>query len=319
MNTNSSTNPRIIFFGTPDLAVPVFERLFVTGYVPVAVVTAPDQPVGRKKTLTPPPVKQAADARNVPVLQPSTLNDASFLEQFKLLEPDVCIVVAYGKLIPKIYLDIPRSGFLNIHPSALPEYRGPAPIQGAIMDGKSETGVSIMLLDEKMDHGPIIAARSVALDPKAYYPEIAALLFDQGARLLAEEVLPQWLAGKLTPREQDHAKATFTKLLGREDGKIDWSRPVEAIYNTIRALSHEPGTWTTWNGKTLRIIQARPSTVCPVDNPKPGTVIHTPHATSVMTGSCTLILEKVQIEGGKPLSISDFVRGHADFASAVLN
>src|SRR4051812_7471645 len=125
MNKESS-NPRIVFFGTPDFAVPVFERLFVTGYVPVAVVTTPDKPAGRKKILTPPPVKVAALAHNVPVLQPVSLKDKEFLEDFKLLAPDLCIVVAYGKIIPSDYLDIPTHGFLNIHPSLLPEYRGPA-------------------------------------------------------------------------------------------------------------------------------------------------------------------------------------------------
>lgn len=318
MSDKPSTDLRIVFFGTPDLAVPVFERLFAYGYVPVAVVTAPDQPVGRKKTLTPPPMKEAAALRSIPVFQPSTLKDPSFLEQFKALQPDLCVVVAYGKLIPKSYLELPKFGFLNVHPSALPEYRGPSPIQAAIMDGKAETTVSVMLLDEEMDHGPVIAARTTAIDPDAYYIEVAKNLFDQGARLLVE-ILPEWLAGSLKGKEQDHSKATFTKLLDREDGKIDWNQPVEAIYNKIRALSHEPGVWTTWNGKMIRIIAAKPSSVCPINNPQPGTVIHSPHTTAVMTGSCTLILEIIQVEGGTPLPIEDFVRGHADFTTAVLN
>lgn len=318
MNIDKSKNSRIVFFGTPDLAVPVLKRLSAEGYRPVAVVTAPDQPVGRKKNLTPPPIKEVGNELQIPVLQPPTLKDSAFLEEFKALEPDLCIVVAYGKLIPQNYLDIPKFGFLNIHPSALPEYRGPAPIQAAIRDGRTETAISVMLLDKDMDHGPLLATRQVALDPKKYYPEIAQSLFEEAALLLIE-TLPQWLAGAIRPVEQDHSKATFTKLLDREDGRIDWKRSADDIFNQVRALSHEPGTWTSWKGKALRILSARSSTVCPIDNPAPGTVIHNDHHTSVMTGSCALILETVQIEGGKALPIAEFIRGHSDLAKAVLN
>jgi len=318
MNKEKSINPRIIFFGTPDLAVPVLERLVQEGYAPVAVVTAPDQPVGRKKTLTPPPVKTTAEKYAIPVLQPASLKNSVFREEFSSLKPDLCVVAAYGKIIPKDYLIVPEFGFLNIHPSALPEYRGPAPIQAAIRDGKTETAVSLMLLDEAMDHGPIIAAKQAPLDPEGYYPEIAQHLFEQGAQLLID-TLPSWLAGSITPQEQDHAKATVTKLLDRQDGHIDWNQSSKAIFNQIRALSHEPGTWTTWNGKMLRILKARPSAVCPINNPPPGSVVHTDKSTAVMTGNCTLILEQVQLEGGKPALIEDFLHGHSDFASTVLN
>jgi methionyl-tRNA formyltransferase len=314
---NESSNPRIIFFGTPDLAVPVFERLFVTGYVPVAVVTAPDKPVGRKKILTPPPIKEAALAHNVSVLQPATLKDPAFLEVFKALQPDVCIVVAYGKLIPQDYLNLPKFGFLNIHPSLLPEYRGPAPIQTAIKDGKKETGISIMLLDKDMDHGPIIAADTMAIDPDAYYPDVARQLFDHGARMLID-ILPKWLAGEITPKEQDHTLATITKLLKREDGKIAWDQDADTISRHIRALSHEPGTWTMWEGATLRIIAAHPATVCLPENPKPGTIISLAGAVAVTTASCPLILETIQLEGGKPLPASEFIKGRPHFIGSMV-
>src|SRR3989344_7375138 len=235
-------NLNIVFFGTPDFAMPVLDALIKNGY-------------------------------NVSHFQTKSLKDEQTFEDFKFLNPDLCVVAAYGKILPARYLDVPKYSFLNIHPSLLPKYRGPSPVQTAILNGdpvveisdaysinkpkshygaSTETGVTIMLMDELVDHGPILAQKTYNLQPTTYNLQASKELFELGAELLVK-TLPGYINGELKPKEQDHSQATFTKMFTREDGRINWDDPAQKIYNRIRALNPEPGTWTTWKGKVINI------------------------------------------------------------------
>ena len=198
--------------------------------------------------------------------------------------PDLGIVVAYSKIIPKEILDIFPKGVLNIHPSLLPAYRGPSPVQTAILNGEKETGVTIMQIDEEVDHGPILAQAKYQIPPDAYTPQVTHDLFELGTELLTQTI-PDLLEGKVDLRQQDHSQATFTKKFTWQDGRIDWTQPAEKIYHQIRALNPEPGTWTMFNNKVLKILKA------------------------VLNKGWTLILEEVQLEGKKVMSYEDFLRG----------
>jgi methionyl-tRNA formyltransferase len=266
----------------------------------------------------PSPIKKAALENNIPVFEPHNLkNDEEFFKQFKHLNPDLCIVAAYGRIIPSRYLELPKYGFLNIHPSLLPIYRGPSPVQSAIMNGDEETGVSIMKIDEQMDHGPILGITNYELRVTNYYKETENELAEEGAKLLLE-VLPKYITGEIKPYDQDHAKATFTKMIVRHDGKIDWNKTAEEIYNQIRALNPEPGTWTTWNGKTLNIRSAEILNESADEMEVPGTVKKINNFIAVATKKCYLILKQIQLEGGKEMDVKLFVNGHPDFLDSVL-
>lgn len=275
---------KIIFFGTSEFAVPALETLYEAGF-DLTVITMPDQPVGRKKILTPPPIKIAADKFGLKVLQPSRLKDDVFFEEYKSLQPDFCVIAAYGKIIAERYISAPKYGFINIHPSLLPKYRGPTPMQTAILNGDSETAVTIIQIDKDMDHGPIFVQKKYAIGPNETLPELHDRLAKEGATLLID-VIKNFSTIKLL--EQNHNQATFTKIFDRADGKIDWSRPTQEIYNQIRALNPEPGTWTTWNNKILNIKKA-----------------------TLVDGKLSLIT--IQLEGKKETSFADFLSGHTDF------
>lgn len=306
---------RIVFFGTPLFAVPTLRRLYADGWPIEAVVTAPDKPVGRRMTLTPSPVKTAASELGLTVRTPMSLKDESFWTIFENLKPDLCIVVAYGRLIPQRYLEVPRLGFLNIHPSLLPAYRGPSPIQTAILDGCASTGVSIMVLDEQMDHGPVLAQESWVIPAGFDTPLCEDELSRLGADLLARTLLP-YVKGAPS-HVQNHTQATFTKKFTREDGRLDWTKSAFELNNRIRALSANPGTWTTWADKTLNIIHAHV-----YDGPVPpspaGTVLLQSSQVVVVCGDGALTLESVQLEGSTRQGARDFINGRPQFIGSVL-
>jgi methionyl-tRNA formyltransferase len=287
------------------------------------VVTAPDKPVGRRLVLTPSPVKTAALELGLPVATPATLKDDAFWHEFSELRPDLCVVVAYGKLIPKRYLDAARLGFVNVHPSLLPAYRGPSPIQSAILDGCSSTAVSIMLLDEDMDHGPVLAAEPWVIPSGFDTPMAEDELSRLGADLLAR-TLPGYTEGTVVPQPQDHARATFTKKFVREDGKLDWTQDAVRVRDRIRALGDEPGTWTVADGKILNIFHAHLAEGAIPATP-PGTVFMHARQVAVRCGSGlpagqagALILETVQPEGGKRMPARDYANGHPAFIGSVI-
>ncbi len=243
---------KFAFFGTPQFAVGVLDELEKAGLLPSLVVTAPDKPRGRKLIVTPPEVKVWAEKRNIPVLQPEKLGSTFQIPNSKF---NVFVVVAYGKIIPKSILEIPRLGTLNVHPSLLPRLRGASPIQSAIL-GEDKTGVSIMLLDEEMDHGPIVAQKEFTSEnwpPKASELEIA--LAKLGGKMLAE-TLPKYVAGEITPVPQDHTQATFTKKIQKEDGLLNLEESAEKNLRKIRAFDVWPRAYffTEIGGKKIRII-----------------------------------------------------------------
>lgn len=234
---------KIVYFGTPDFAVSILKELKEAGIVPTLIVTAPDKPSGRKLVLTPPAVKLWADENDIDTLQPEKLSDKIFIDELKNTDWDLFIVASYGKIIPKEILDLPKRGTLNVHPSLLPKLRGASPIQGAILQDERETGVTIMLLDEEVDHGPIVAQASVALEewpPKASM--LKELLAHEGGKLLAETI-PQWINGTVEAEKQDHDKATFTKIMKKEDGLLNLDDDPYENFKKIQAYDEWPGTY----------------------------------------------------------------------------
>ncbi len=310
---------RVIFMGTPAFAVPALERLIADErFEVVAVVTQPDRPAGRgRREPLPSPVKQVALAHQIPVLQPRRLrNNPEAIAALQALQPDVIVVVAYGLILPKAVLEIPPYGCINVHASLLPKYRGADPIAPAILHGDSETGVTIMLMDEEMDHGPILAQRSIPIRPEDTRQSLAERLAEAGAELLLQ-TLPRWIAGEIEPQPQDHAAATYVRLLKKEDGEIDWHQPADYIARMIRAYDPWPGAYTYFKGRLLKILRARATDQQPTIG-QPGEVIDTEDGLGVITGDGVLLLEKVQLAGKKAMDASEFARGQRDFVGSVL-
>jgi methionyl-tRNA formyltransferase len=299
---------RIIFLGSPSYAVHALDALVAAGYTIVGVVTQPDRPAGRDRRLTPPPVKVAALAHGLPVLQPETLRAPEVVETLRALQPDVGVVAAYGEILRRAVLEIPPLGYLNIHPSLLPLYRGPTPVAGAILAGETVTGVTIMRLDPGMDSGPILAQAMVDLPPHARTGPLTDELFRLGATLLVE-VLPRYVRGDIELRPQDHSQATVTKMLKKEDGRIDWTLPAIVIERMTRAYDPWPSAYTFWRGQMLRIMSAA---VAPTDaSATPGMVIsRSAHGHPlVQTGSDALELVEVQPASRRPMSGAAWLAG----------
>lgn len=301
---------KIIFFGTSEFAVPALDALMKNGLVPAAVVTAPDKPAGRGKKLKRSPVKEFING-SAAIFQPEKI-DEQFIAKLKDLGPDLGVAAAYGKILPKALIDIFPKGILNIHPSLLPKYRGASPIQAAILNGEKETGVAIILMDEKMDHGPILAKREFStslpgLPISITYFNLHDSLAKLGAELLAETI-PKWVAGEITPHPQDDSKATFTKLIKKEDGKINWAKSAEDVERTIRAFYPWPGAWMETGGTRLKIIKAE---IIPNSANYPsGKFFEYEKFPAVACGMDAVKLLIVQPEGKKEMSGEAYLRGH---------
>src|SRR4030042_858593 len=250
---------KTILMGTPEFAENIFRKFYDAlkdKFDIIAVITAQDKPVGRKQVLTPSPVKKWAAEANLSVLQPDKIRNPEWIEQIKALNSELIILTAYGQIIPQEILDIPKYKALNIHPSLLPCYRGASPIQSVILNGETETGVCLMIMDAEMDTGPILGiSKFQILNPKITYKELAKELADFGAELLVK-ILPDWIEGKIKAQHQDHEKATFCKLIKKENGKIDWKKSAEEIERQIRAFAEWPESYTDFNGKILKILEA---------------------------------------------------------------
>lgn len=316
-----TTEPKIVFFGTPGFAVPALDALYASGVQIAAVVTQPDKPAGRGLKTEASPIKVRALELGLTVLQPLTLKDSAQLDAIKTLGAEVAIVVAYGKIIPKTVLSLFTRGVLNIHPSLLPKYRGPSPIQTAILNGDSETGVTLMLLDEVVDHGPIVASSVQHIESSTTGRELSEILARSGAKLLVE-AFHKYLSGKIIPHSQNHAAATFTKILQRADGKIEWDKSAEYIERMIRAYDLWPGTWTmNSNRKRIKILKStllHPKIGC-AGNPTPGYVWKTEDGR--LTVNCnpgSVVLEGVQLEGKKAVSGPEFLHGYPKFLHTIL-
>lgn len=314
LNVAGQQKTRIVFFGTPLFAVPALRALHKAGWPIAAVVTALDKPVGRRMLLTPSPVKTAAQELGLTVLTPEKLSVIS--EQLSELKPDIGVVVAYGKIIPQSVLDLFPKGILNIHPSLLPAYRGPSPIQAAILDGIKETGVSLMFLDAEMDHGPILAQQKWTIPGGADYAFCEEELSHLGAGLLVD-TLPGYMAGSVKPVPQDHTKATLTHKFAREDGRLDWKAPASVVHDKIRALAANPGTWTMWNDQTLNIFYTHIISESAAKD-EPGKVFLHGGELAVVCGQGALAIETLQLQGSTRQSAKDFLNGHPAIIDSLL-
>ena len=306
---------RIIFMGTPPFAVPSL-RALAEAYDVVAVVTQPDRPARRGRRLTPSAVKKAALSLGLRLLQPASLKEEAAVAQLRELEPRLIVVAAYGQILRLPVLSIPAAGVINVHPSLLPKYRGASPIVGALLAGEERTGVTIMLMDEGMDTGPIISQREVEIAPEDTAGSLSEKLSRVGAELLMETV-PRWLVGTIDALPQDEMEASYTKPVRKEEAVLDWSRPAEEIWYRVRAYNPRPGGRTQWQGQQLKVLRARPESQYQGFG-TPGDVIESPSGAVVVCGRGALLLEEVQLAGKRAMDIEDFVRGQRDFVGSRL-
>lgn len=292
---------KIVFMGTPDFAVPSLKKLVESGYEVAAVYCQPDKPQGRHFTLTPPPVKVLAQEYGIPVCQPATLKDEEAQQTLAEFAPDIIVVAAYGKILPKAVLDMPKYGCINVHGSILPKYRGAAPIQWAVINGEEKSGVTIMQMAEGLDTGDMLLVSETAIGAD----ETAGELFDRIA-LLGADALIEALEkiDSLTPVKQDDSLACWASPLKKSDGEINWENSAEKIYSLIRGVSPWPGAYTIFGEKRLKVHKAR---LCDksgsprelLDNEK----------LIIGCGSGSIELIEVQLEGAKRISAADFIRG----------
>lgn len=308
---------RVVFFGTPDFAVIPLKALAQDPrYELVGVVTQPDRPVGRNRVLTPPPVKVAALDLGIPVLQPETLRDPAAYEQLAALNYDVGVVAAYGEILRKNVLELPRLGYVNIHPSLLPLYRGPAPINGAILAGDTETGVSVMLLERKMDAGPLLAQARVALTGQERAGEFTFEMFELGSKMMCDAI-EQYANGQLVPTPQDDSLATFTHMISKSDGIVDWQQSAAQIERMTRAYDPWPGVVTTFREQPLKILAAKVHADWQ-GQAAPGQLLEYGNGLAVATGNGLLELVTVQPAGKRPIAASEWRRGLREINSIVL-
>jgi methionyl-tRNA formyltransferase len=305
---------KVIFMGTPDFSVPTLEALIHSDHDVIAVVTQPDKPKGRGKEIQMPPVKETALKYGIPVLQPARAREESFIQQIRDLNPDVCVVIAFGQILTKEFLDIPRYGCVNIHASLLPKYRGASPIQWSVINGDSETGITTMLMNEGMDTGDMLEKLTVTLDPK----ETGGSLFDRLSMMggdLILSTLAKLEAGTIIRTPQDHSQATYVKKIPKTLGDINWTQPAAQIERLIRGLNPWPSAYTHLNGKMLKLWEADvfsdPSdTQSPASDSPCGTVLSA-DATGlqIQTGDGILNVTSLQLEGKKRMDIASFLRG----------
>lgn len=298
----SSPRRRVAFFGSPAWAVPVLEALHRHHEVRL-VVTQPDKPAGRGLELTPCPVARRAAELGLPLEKPARLKkNTEFLERLRALELDVAVTAAYGKILPAELLELPRYGFLNLHPSDLPKYRGPAPVQWTLINGDTETAVSLMKTDAGMDTGPVVSKFHTPVDPDETALELAERLRDKGIELLLE-ALDGLEHLTLTPQP---AEGTHAPMLEKADGRIVWERPASVIYNRHRGVQPWPGSWFELCGKRIRVLSMRPTEGSGV----PGAVLGVDSSgVAVATGNGAIVLKQVQPEGKKPMPAADWARG----------
>lgn len=298
---------RVVFMGTPDFSVPTLEKIIEAGHEVIGVVTQPDKAKGRGKKVLFPPVKETALAHNLPVYQPRRARDPEFIEEMKTLNPDVMVVVAFGQILPKAILDIPKYGCINVHASLLPKYRGAAPIQWAVIRGEKVSGVTTMQMDVGLDTGDMLLKKEVLLDEEETGGSLHDKLSTLGGDLLIE-TLEKIEAGDIHPEKQDDSQAgEYARMLDKNLGRIDFSMPAAEIERLIRGLNPWPSAFTSYNGKTMKLWKAK------ADNcgqGVPGQVIHVDkNSFTVQTGQGTLQILELQMEGKKRMDAGAFLRG----------
>jgi methionyl-tRNA formyltransferase len=303
----------VVFMGTPDFAVPSLWAVSGAHRV-TAVYTQPDKPVGRGQSVQASPVKQAALVHHIPVYQPEKLRRPDVVEQLAALQPDLIVVAAYGQILPQTVLDIPRYGCINVHASLLPRWRGAAPIQAALLAGDAQTGVTIMQMEAGLDTGPMLRSESIDIAPQETAQTLHDKLSRLGARLLVE-TLDDYLAGRLAPTPQPEEGITWAHQIEKQHGRIDWSKTAIDIDRQVRAFTPWPGTFTTWDGQTLKVMTGQP--ISAVSAPI-GHVITYADGAAVGTSHGVYALQSVQLAGKKAVSIADFLRGYPAFIGSIL-
>ena len=304
---------RIVFIGAGEIGVPTLQALLKSEHEVVGVVTQPDKPVGRSQSIEPPPIRNALSGTNIPVLQPARIKDRQAIEEIRALRPDVMVVMAYGQILPRGVLEIPEIACLNLHASLLPRWRGAAPIQAAIAAGDREIGITVMYMDEGLDTGDILLQRTIDILPA----DTGGALHDRLAGVAPEtllESLDLLAKGKAPRTPQDNAVATYAPKLKREDGKIDWSDPADAIERKIRAFDPWPGAFMTVSTNGTRNLKIFSATVIDLRG-KPGKILRSEAELVVAAGEGALSLGEVQLEGKRRMSAMEFLRGHPTLAS----
>jgi methionyl-tRNA formyltransferase len=297
---------RIVFIGTGEIGVPTLRALLNSDHEVMAVVTQPDKPVGREQRIEPAPIKTAIAKTRIPILQPARIKDQQVIEQIRDLTPDVIVVVAYGQILPRDVLEIPRRACLNLHASLLPRWRGAAPIQAAIAAGDRETGITAMYMDEGLDTGDILLQRNM----KILLNDTGGSLHDRLAQIAPEALLESLRlvsAGNAPRIPQDNARATYAPKLKREHGQIDWSESAEAIERKIRAYNPWPGAFMKIGDQNLKIFSA---SVVDLKG-QPGEILRSDKDLIVATGKCALSLAELQLEGKRRMTAAEFLRGRA--------
>lgn len=320
-NASAVPQVRVVFMGTPDFAAIALRKLIDTTYHVVAVYTQPDKPVGRKQEMSPSPVKRLAVENALPVEQPDRF-DASAIDTLRRYKPDVIIVAAYGKILPKEVLDIPGFGCVNIHASLLPRWRGASPVQNALLAGDKETGITLMLMDEGMDTGPILARLPVPIAPDDTSVTLLERLARAGADFLIE-TLPLFIRRKLEARPQEETGATLCQLIERDDGRILWNETAETIWNQYRGLSPWPGIFTFWkvaDGEFLRLKLTRIAieSTDPLPRRRLGEVFESGGRIGVQTGLGAVFIESLQPSGKEEMPVRDFLNGRQGFLGSIL-
>lgn len=306
---------RIVFMGTPAFSATILASLLDAKYNIIGVFTQADKKVGRKQMLEKSPVKIIAEKNSIPVFTPRKL-DAESIAKIQELQPDLIILAAYGKILPQAVLDLPKLGAVNIHPSLLPKFRGPSPIQNALLSGEKTTGTTIMLMDAGVDTGDILRQKEIAIAPSDTYLELAEKLAGLSAGLLLE-TLEDFLAGKIIPQKQNNAMASYCSLIKKDDGQIDWNKTAEEIFNAYRAFANWPGIFTVWNGKRIKLnkINLAPNVHHSNSN---GEVFQIDGIIYIQTASGAIEIVELQLEGKSNMSAKNFANGYKNFIGAIL-
>lgn len=301
----------LIFMGTPEFALPSIRGLLGSSNSVRLVVTQPDRPSGRGQRMTAPPVKILAEANQIPVLQPSKMKDAAFHQALRAASADAIVVVAFGRILPKAILEIPPRGCINVHASLLPKYRGAAPIHWALIRGETETGVTIMQMDEGMDTGPVYRQETTPISPDETSETLSDRLAQMGAALLLR-TLAEIESGAIRPSPQDSSRATLAPPIEKEAGRIDWSRPAVEIDRLVRALEPRPGAFTAYQGERWRIVKLAVVAAPPGTPPPPGTILEAEKEqlrVAAGGGSAVDILG-IQADSGRRMTAAEFLAGH---------
>jgi methionyl-tRNA formyltransferase len=308
-------NLRIVFMGSPQMAVPALEQLLKNKFNIVAVYTQPDRPAGRGQGLAASAVKETALKWGLAIEQPESLKPAEVLARLAGYKPDVIVVCAYGQILTQSVIDLPPQKCLNVHYSLLPKHRGASPVMASVLAGDEYTGISIQIVRMKLDTGPLLASAAIPISPTDTTGTLSPKLSIIGAHLL-QEALTGWMRGEITPREQDESKASYFGQIKKEEGEINWTQPAVEIWRRIRAYQPWPGAYTYWKGKQLKITEAFPISG---ETGEPGTVVDLGNnGVGIITGNGILNVTGLQYEGKKAMPAKAFMQGQRDFTGSKL-